>query len=472
MMVLVNDEIIMQHNRRDGEGMKNKMVNVLMLDNLRDNILMIENKKENVLMLENLLCCDDCCEVASFKNTFNDVDYYCDYCFDEKHICYNCDGVFNNDDGNSHDGDFYCQDCFDEKFSCCEECDIYFPCDDGHYVDDKMLCNSCYDYNYVSCVNCSGDFHIDNCYNHDGDSYCDVCHSEIITCCEGCGDFYYNDDVRFNGRDDNYLCESCYAEVQPREINDYGYEPIFNYNKMPSENNVLLGIELEIECHNLEVQDVAKNYVNFLNENNLDDNFYLKSDGSLSNGIEIVSHPSTLQYHKKFNYRKMLQFLKDEKCTSYKGGSCGIHVHIDRNYLRNNDIKKMAVFFDNAKIEINKFSQRGNHVDYCKHVEYNLNDYKNYDYRNDDRYSELNLNSHTLEIRIARGTLDYERFSTWLMFCDALVYFVKNHSAMAMNWKNFMEYLKHSNRYNKLVTYLEIKVNEKLLRLENARDEN
>jgi len=63
----------------------------------------------------------------------------------------------------------------------------------------------------------------------------------------------------------------------------------------------------------------------------LGDRVYLKEDGSLSNGFEIVSHPHSLEaFRKDFNWSSFAR-LRNIGLRSWDTSTCGIHIHVSRN---------------------------------------------------------------------------------------------------------------------------------------------
>ena len=57
---------------------------------------------------------------------------------------------------------------------------------------------------------------------------------------------------------------------------------------------------------------------------------YIKSDNSLSKGIEIVTHPATLQFHQNdMPWEEITDSLKSMHYKSYKTSTCGLHIHIN-----------------------------------------------------------------------------------------------------------------------------------------------
>jgi hypothetical protein len=179
--------------------------------------------------------------------------------------------------------------------------------------------------------------------------------------------------------------------------------------------------------------------------------------------VEIVTHPATIKsYTKKYKIRDFLQFLKndDNKITSYKSGNCGLHIHMNRDFFTKNDINKLAYFFANNQKELKIFSKRQGNFDYCLFFNFDKSEYKLYHgnksvYRTEGRYAVNTIPSKTIELRLFRGTLDYNRFLACLQFADSIAHYIKCFSIQAMTWKNYKMYLRLENRYNHLLKYFD-----------------
>lgn len=108
------------------------------------------------------------------------------------------------------------------------------------------------------------------------------------------------------------------------EINSYNYKPRFKYfrtgKEKEDEKKLLVGFELEAEnIGNLtEAEDLVAGISEIINTD--DQQFlYYKHDGSLDNGIEVVSMPFTLDYirENKNKIEEVLHYMKDEGYQSH-----------------------------------------------------------------------------------------------------------------------------------------------------------
>lgn len=88
-------------------------------------------------------------------------------------------------------------------------------------------------------------------------------------------------------------------------------------------------------------------------------------DGSLESGIEIVSHPMSLDYH--CNEMPLAQVLEEARSLRYRShgaGTCGLHVHVSRRAFGDVEaqqeacIARILYFFEKHWEELLKFSRR------------------------------------------------------------------------------------------------------------------
>ena len=181
--------------------------------------------------------------------------------------------------------------------------------------------------------------------------------------CTGCGEIIHSDDAYSSEDDedcrDNPYCESCYHKYAEKMIHDYYYKPgpiFFGKDKL------YMGVELEID-EGGEDEDSAEElyYIANRTENHL----YMKHDGSLDNGFELVSHPMTLNYHKsKMPWRDILRKAINLDYRSHQTETCGLHIHVNKNAFgrtqaeQEDVIARLVFFYEKFWAEILRFSRR------------------------------------------------------------------------------------------------------------------
>lgn len=210
-------------------------------------------------------------------------------------------------------------------------------------------------------------------------------------------------------------------------IKPYNYNPKeFILHKIGSEDDLYLGVELEIDGGG-EDEEKAKHVNSCMNREH--ENVYCKHDGSLNNGFEIVTHPCTLEYHKELEYDELFSWLIKNKYRSHDTSTCGLHVHINRTYFGNDKlsqdlcISKLLYLFEKYwdKVELvarrssNKYARRF----LLEEDETPIDLYAKS--QASDKYGAINLkHKDTVEIRIFKGTLNYNTFISTLEFVNIM----------------------------------------------------
>lgn len=342
---------------------------------------------------------------------------------------------------------------------CCRECNIRFITGSlGSYsnsVNNADLCQACWenvkafdpDVDWTTCDDCGTYVRNNNRFNdalwsEARDNYlCLQCYDNEIEC-GNCGVDYLETE--------GHTCEDEYEEdTRSKYIHSYGFKPspIFFGDTLYH-----LGLELEVEARHGDYNWGAE-YI----YNQVHNRAYLKYDGSLRNGFEIVSHPHSLEeFQKEFPWH-MLQELKTAGFRSWNTSTCGIHVHVSRRAFKRgswiqeeaHQIKFMKLIYDNERqvqrlagrsSDYAKFNDKGKVVQKVKSG-----------YQSAGRYSAINTeNDSTIEVRVFRGTLRKERVLSALEFVHAAVEYTRNLKMVAtekpLSWIKFIGYVSENSK--------------------------
>jgi hypothetical protein len=382
----------------------------------------------------------------------------------------------------------------------------------GYFEADKDVAEN----NMVRCV-ISGYLltRLTNGFNEriamDGNAYSSYAYKTHIKICAVCNDTY-----AIIKNDENGLCSHCLntaknykldiarLKAHRYSIQDHNYKPDrLLFLKDDSENDLkvnplFLGVELEVdaseysqdECgcgeddcevcsgyNDVDSRSNANFVLHAVNSGNYNESVISKWDGSLNNGFELVSTPMTLAGHfntKNVAWENGIKVLKNMGYTSHDFGTCGLHVHINRNFF---GTSKDAQDYNGAKIaylmekywddfvrfsrrragELERWARKGYAKDDFDRDELKttktLSDVfkKNYDTSN--KYIALNtIHSNTFEFRIFRGTLNYNTFKATLQFVHNLAHLVRKTSLAKLFTLTFDDIINHKD-FTELKTY-------------------
>jgi len=299
---------------------------------------------------------------------------------------------------------------------------------------------------YFNCQRCQGEVSIHCMRQDDNEIVCIDCFSINHWSCYHCNE-WFNSDIEYYEGDTigAQFCEDCWSERQRRDfIKPYDYIPNnHNFYKEDNEYRNLLyfGIELEIEANDNDKYLFAAQLPDFV---------YAKSDGSLYNGFEIVSHPTSYRWLMK-NKEKWNELLCCRKrgYRSFNTDTCGMHVHMSKNAFGNHHLYKfMKLFYNNPQL-IYKVSQRKTKKNLDRWAQLKptvplkkVAKYKSM-YNHDNRYTAISLYNHpTIEVRVFRGTLHPPSFWKNIEFCKCVYEFSYNNNEKYMTELNFRKYVK------------------------------
>lgn len=302
------------------------------------------------------------------------------------------------------------------------------------YVDRGLTCTSCID---------------------------ELLDAEEVHECENCANYTTN--VHWSEQRERELCDVCFNE--PWECGECGYEieegydhechrepnsVIYNYSYKPSaqffgNDDYYFGLELEVEnIHDWGCENGAQ-----LVQDELGSRVYCKSDGSLSDGFEIVTHPHSFEAFKSINW-SVLDMLRRKGFRSWDTSTCGLHVHISRTAFRKNgkrdeahELRFQKLIYDNGmhvraiagrSSAYARFNDKGKLVPKVKYGQ------------SEDRYEAINVqNDHTLEVRVFRGSLKPQRVLSAVEFLHSAIEYTRNMKVNPkdnqLSWIRFMAYV-------------------------------
>jgi len=311
-------------------------------------------------------------------------------------MCIKCESVITVDDEyNDVEGELWCRTCTRDEAIWCDVCDNYFT-GYSYTADDSSdtMCEQCFENNT---------------------SYCEECDTNYVNGCE------------YNHED----------EDDSRIIHDYSYrpDPIFHSSE-DEQTRLYFGIEVETETRGGDYND-RRNAAEYAVKLERQDLAYLKSDGSLNCGFEIVTHPLSHSYfmNDASSLWDTIETLKNNySMMAWGTKTCGLHIHISRNgfsggshqhrflQLVYNNKDFYEVLAGRSSSHWAKFDDVLDPMTGKKTFAHKLNR----NHRDSDRYSAVNTNNrNTLEMRIFRGSLNTRFIKSCIDLAHASVEFTR-----------------------------------------------
>lgn len=334
---------------------------------------------------------------------------------EEIRVCNICGEEIENDDYYCVGEDIVCSSCFDEECGCCDRCGTAIYNNEAITDADHFLCEHCYENHYVRCEDCGRIVHNEDSYYSDGCDFCFDCNEKRV-----------------------------------KYIHEYSYKPV---PILYGEGKRHFGIELEIDNAGRD-EDNAEELLNIANRHA--EHFYIKTDGSLDDGMELVTHPMTLDYHlNDFNWDGLCNCAVHMGYRSHQTSTCGLHIHVSRDGLGDTEIEqedsisKILYFVEVHWNELLKFSRR---TEYAmnrwaarhgyEHDPKKLLDKAKHNY---NRYVAVNLcNRHTIEFRLFRGTLKVNTLYATLQLvnriCDVAMN-LSEYDLKSLSWSEFVSHI-------------------------------
>lgn len=330
----------------------------------------------------------------------------------------------------------------------CANCGDVYPADEMFHVGDDLLCSDCAGELTILCDECGTRIYMDDDEGDDVRVLCHDCRNHYYTPCDHCGTLIPNDEVyQFGGES---FCRDCYADnCDEGPIHDYNYTPDLVFHGKGLRR---FGVELEID-EGGELTSHAKRFLDIANHSA--ENLYIKTDGSLDDGLELVTHPMTLDYHlHDMPWEDILHEAKQLGYRSHGAGTCGLHVHISRMAFgctyetQESCIARLVYFVEKFWPELLRFSRRTQAQlnRWAARYGMKLCPREQLNHAKDScagRYTAVNLtNADTIELRLFRGTLKFNTLIATLQMVNHLckvAISLSDAELQDMSWFDFLD---------------------------------
>lgn len=340
----------------------------------------------------------------------------------------------------------------------------------------------------VKCSECGKELSLqdDVSVTEDGNIICAKCRSQYTAC--SCGNFIHKKENRI-------ICKPCDERVYKRHLNNYSTKPIPRFKNYYTTNDKDVKCRyygLELEFSNLNCSTIF----NILKPLYDDKWIYNKSDGSLHNGVEIVTNPLDKKQVNKFLDTVKPVFNNILKIKEYDRNA-GVHIHVSKNSVSPIDMYKLSYLLNSSlarTVDCKKF------IYYlCGRINKNIlkEDIPNFDgdifndhyyligYTNGgiksslqlvkrpqdyDRHIAVNFcRKNTIEFRLFKSSADIDVIKSYVEIVDSLIDFCHTTPIRYININNFKYYLELNSKNKIILEKLEhINKYVKLDRIQNV----
>ena len=422
--------------------------------------------------------------------------------------CFDCGVIHKRTKANTHTLSgkkvSFCDSCV-KKYTTCDKCNSVTKTNTAHkmYKDPEVynkvrndlirvdkqhydiLCHTCYSDLILHVCNFCGYIGVeDNMVINERNKVCTYCHNIYAKECNICNNISYDTDFDIFDNpppeNHNFVCYNC---KQARKVyHDHTYRPsIFNFmtskseGKRDTKKDLFFGFELEIESATSWISNreaMAALVVEKIGANNI----YCVHDGTLQNGIEIVTHPFTWEHYRtvgKNMWDELLLFCRSYEwsANSYGDGKKGpgFHIHTTKAAWGTYQLYKLlqlAYNRENRDFFIKIAGRKPTR--FCSINPTDIKEApivaKGKKNRAPDHYAMINLNSssgdssNTVEFRLFAGSLEPLIVHKNIEFVRACYLFTRDFSLKNMNHKRLIVYIKaNQKQYPHLCEYLTMK---------------
>jgi hypothetical protein len=245
------------------------------------------------------------------------------------------------------------------------------------------------------------------------------------------------------------------------------------FNRSEFVHEPMMGFECETESEQCDLYHGAGFFQDMIDNERL----YLKEDGSLHDGFEIVTQPHTLDmYQNHFDWQPFRQ-LSEYGFRSYKyhnpnlNHDVGFHIHINRNafytkrlHERTSSSPHLYGFLSFIYHNVNamtRISSRNSHYGSITDTELdNIYGYARHRSYGDRSVAVNCRNQHTIELRCFSGALNPNRALGYLEFTHALWAYTKSDRIgklkehHKMDFNAFADWVEHDPKYDNLVSLI------------------
>lgn len=386
--------------------------------------------------------------------------------------CGECGTEYDSEqEGNLYNDEPICDEC--SRF--CENCETTTCADNAYVINGRVIwCEDCKNEHAFYCDRCFLYYGSNSVSSHyfEGSDYCENCINQVADWCEHCDEWEYSDARCQDYREENNeYSRTDYATI----LKSYNYkpEPVFHGT---DKHGLFIGIELEIESPDGNSRQSKDANVYAHQELELGHNYaYMKQDGSLDTGFEIVTHPFSYDFITSDKFKPFLSALdtlrEDHGMRSWDivrrdssniglVPANGLHLHLSRAgfknglhihkflYLIYSNVEGMVKFAGRVNPRYATFQDVWSFDDYGRPYRNLSAKSKQHNNNEGTRHSAVNMNNKdTIELRWFRGTLNPKSVLARIELAHSAVEYTRTIDSRSivnggLTWEGYKQYAK------------------------------
>jgi multisubunit Na+/H+ antiporter MnhF subunit len=249
-------------------------------------------------------------------------------------------------------------------------------------------------------------------------------------------------------------CDRCNPRV-PSRVQGHDYRPFPQFHSYRGGAEKVQGAPhpgeryfgIEVECERRSDRARRQDEIAAWCAANEGLRYYCKYDGSLSDGVEVVSHPASFAaWCARGPELTFAKYMRDNGYSSYSTTTCGFHCHVSRTALPPAALARLLLFVSTHARAVKRWSRRrGETLDRWARIDVESagaivrkvteNDHP-------DRYVAINCrNAATIEFRIFRGTLISSSILRNIGLVEALVSFARTTNSKQLQMADFLRHV-------------------------------
>lgn len=246
-------------------------------------------------------------------------------------------------------------------------------------------------------------------------------------------------------------CMRCTPRI-PAEMQGHDFKPFPQFHSLRNGAEIVGNVRdgeryygIEVECERRGEDSPTQDEAAAFLANNEGLRYYAKSDGSLNDGVEIVSHPATFAaWCARGPELRFAKWLRHNGYSSYSTTTCGFHCHVSRTALPQAALARLLLFVSNHARAVKRWSRRrGETLDRWARIEVESVGAIVRKVRGEEgqetRYVAVNCtNDSTIEFRIFRGTLISASILKNIGLVESLVSFARTTNSKRLSMSDFL----------------------------------